>query len=108
MVEAILRNGKDLIECVVPEGGFYLWCKIHCPVSSRILMQEAAKIGVGLVTGEAFYPEQLGYDEIRLCFAVHQKRVLAEAIKRLSKLLKRLQETEKSNPFSYDLGRPIV
>lgn len=108
MADSIHRQSKGLIEYVVPGGGFYLWCRLHCTVSSRVLMQEASRIGVGVVAGEAFYPEQQGHNEIRLCFASHDKQTLSEAIKRLSKLLERLQKTGTYHNHSYDLGKPII
>lgn len=83
----------DKIGFIQPDGGFYLWCKIHEPITSAKLLPEALKNGVSFVPGEAFYPLSDGSKEFRICFSSQNERSLLESIERLAyafeKLLKR-------------------
>ncbi len=109
MVSSIRRFCKNKLTFNLPDGGFYLWCKIEHDIASQALLHEAAKTGVSFVPGNAFYTNQAGSDEIRLCFATHSPAILSEGIKRLARALTIFPQKPK-NEASTDLvaGRPII
>ncbi|NLI14031.1 MAG: PLP-dependent aminotransferase family protein [Peptococcaceae bacterium] len=109
LVEALRHFCHQDLTFSLPEGGFYLWCKIQVPVLSGRLLHEAAKTGLSFVPGEAFYSTPDGEREIRLCFTTHPEHLLSEAAKRLSEVLARLARADKrkETPVSIPF-RPIV
>lgn len=106
LVKAIRRYLGDHISFDVPEGGFYLWCKLKSGSSARLL-QEAIKCGVFFVPGQAFYTVPSEENEFRLCFATHPEAVLVEGIKRLTTAFDHIH---KSKPKTIDNNplKPIV
>lgn len=109
MVSSIKRFCKNKqLTFTVPDGGFYLWCKIQHNIASQALLHEAAKTGVSFVPGNAFYTNQSGSDEIRLCFAAHSPAILDEGIKRLAKALETVPQQQKNEASTVFTGRPII
>ena len=73
-------------------GGFYLWCGLPPGVSSRLVALSAARAGVAVVAGEAFYPPEgpgplEGRSRLRLSWASHPPARLAEGVARLAPIL---------------------
>jgi len=88
---ALRRYCGDSLTFFVPAGGFYFWCKLtHPSATSRQLLQEATRLGVSFVPGEAFYSDREESRDFRLCFATNPSSVLQEGIKRLAKALSSL------------------
>ncbi|MGE5380784.1 MAG: PLP-dependent aminotransferase family protein [Methylocystaceae bacterium] len=108
MVSAIRRYCRDEVSFTIPEGGFYLWCRLNRQVSSRTLAHEAMKAGVSIVPGEAFYANRQGNHEMRLCYVTHEAPLLTEGIKRLSRLIARLPEEKSSPDAAFHLNPLIV
>lgn len=74
-------------------GGFYLWCGLPFGMSSRMVALAAARAGVAVVAGEAFYPPEGpgpvdGRSRLRLSWASHPPARLAEGVARLAPILK--------------------
>lgn len=90
MVKALRRLCPDDIDFAVPEGGFYLWCRLKREGTSRRLLQEAAKKGISFVPGEAFQTAPVQDKDFRLCFTTHKEEVIFESIQRLAKALTQL------------------
>jgi DNA-binding transcriptional MocR family regulator len=95
LVRAIRRSCGDDLVFAVPDGGFYLWCKIQAPVTAGKLLHEATKNGIFFVPGEAFYATAGGYKEFRLCFATHEETLLAEGAHRLAQSLRQLAKSKR-------------
>ncbi|WP_328793771.1 MocR-like pyridoxine biosynthesis transcription factor PdxR [Heliomicrobium undosum] len=87
--------GADL-SFSIPDGGFYLWCRIERPVTARDLLHEAIKGGVSFVPGDAFYttPES-GEREFRFCFTSHPETVLWEGARRIGDTLRRMTKARR-------------
>ncbi|MGH2410750.1 MAG: PLP-dependent aminotransferase family protein, partial [Chloroflexota bacterium] len=74
-------------------GGFYLWCGLPLGMSSRMVALAAARAGVAVVAGEAFYPPEGpgpvdGRSCLRLSWASHSPARLAEGVARLAPILR--------------------
>jgi DNA-binding transcriptional MocR family regulator len=106
MVASIRRYCGNHVEFDLPEGGFYLWCKLRPPVSPGELLRRAAAAGVSFVPGEAFYPNGSESREIRLCFATHREELLTEGIRRLGKIV--TSGAADTLPLSPAAGRPLI
>jgi len=52
----------------VPEGGLYLWCRLGGKVLARAVQQQAMREAMVFVSGEAFYADGGGTQEMRICF----------------------------------------
>ncbi|MDR3563590.1 MAG: PLP-dependent aminotransferase family protein [Negativicutes bacterium] len=107
---ALKRYCGDQLTFSFPGGGFYFWCTLtHPQATARHLLQEATRIGVSVVPGEAFYPDAEGNKEFRLCFATNREDVQLEGIKRLAKALDRLSKNYPSYVQSLaHTSRPII
>jgi DNA-binding transcriptional MocR family regulator len=109
MARAIKQHCGDEITFTLPGGGFYLWCHLHAPLTSRMLLHETAKTGISFVPGEAFYASTAGEQELRLCFTSQNVTLISEGIRRLAKTLAQLSKTKKSGAsLSTASIRPII
>lgn len=109
LVKALRRCCGEKLVFNMPEGGFYLWCRIQAPVLSSRLLHEAAKTGLSFVPGEAFYSTPNGDREIRLCFTTHPEDLLSEGARRLAEALARIDKAGQSKGASFNTTvRPIV
>jgi len=71
-----------------PEGGLFLWVTVPEHIDTYALFEEAVKYKVAFVPGEVFYGENPAKNHMRINFSFASKKQLAEAVKRLSRLLK--------------------
>lgn len=103
---AIRQYCNNHLDFELPEGGFYLWCTVHPPVSPTELLRRSAAAGVTFVPGEAFYLNNAESYRIRLCFATHGEDRLNEGIRRLAKIFK--SGAANATFRSVTAGRPLV
>jgi DNA-binding transcriptional MocR family regulator len=69
MLGALERHGAEgKLQWTVPDGGLYLWCRLTGRVKAAQVQAHAAAESIAFVRGEAFYPDQAGEREIRICF----------------------------------------
>ena len=88
MVHALRRHVPAAsLRFHVPEGGMYLWCQLPAAVRARAVHEHAQRESVMIVTGEPFYVDQGGTDQLRICYtsepperADRAARTLARAI----------------------------
>ena len=90
LAEALAAVGRGLIHWRTPEGGYYLWCALEGGLRARDLQEEAARLGVAFVPGDAFYPGVGGEDHLRLNFSGPDNASLEEGARRLGVALDRL------------------
>jgi 2-aminoadipate transaminase len=69
-------------------GGLYLWLRARTNVDARLLGQGAAAAGVGIISGDVFYPNAFGWHECRLCFARNPPGQIELGIQRLARVLR--------------------
>ena len=106
MANAIRRYCSGYLDFKLPEGGFYLWCNVHPPVSPTELLRCAAAEGVTFVPGQAFYVNGAENRQIRLCFVTHNEELLSEGIRRLGRIF---ASGAANLVFQSKLtGRPII
>ena len=76
------------------KGGFYLWCRLDGALNARQIVAAAARRGVTLIAGEAFFPPGSGapgdsHRWIRLSFSSASPEAIVEGIARLAVVLRR-------------------
>jgi DNA-binding transcriptional MocR family regulator len=70
MMSALERHGANgLLQWAVPDGGLYLWCRLGGRLKASSVQARALAESVAFVKGEAFYVDQAGERELRLCFS---------------------------------------
>ncbi|SNS52365.1 DNA-binding transcriptional regulator, MocR family, contains an aminotransferase domain [Anaerovirgula multivorans] len=106
MTEALNQSLKSKLSFQIPQGGFYIWCKINENISLKKLLQEALKTGVSFVPGEAFYAAPGEDKEFRLCFSQHNEEIILEGISRLEKSIGKFKKSQFS--ISKREVRPII
>ena len=70
-----------------PSGGLYLWCRLLPGMSARALLERTLAAGVAFVPGHAFYPDEAGDGEIRICFSSVLPSAIDDAVRRLARCL---------------------
>jgi len=69
MLGALERHGANgKLQWTVPDGGLYLWCRLTGRVKSAQVQAHALAESIAFVRGEAFYVDQAGERELRICF----------------------------------------
>jgi DNA-binding transcriptional MocR family regulator len=69
MISALERHGANgLLQWTVPDGGLYLWCRLAGRLKASSVLGQALAQSLAFVKGEAFYVDQAGERELRLCF----------------------------------------
>jgi DNA-binding transcriptional MocR family regulator len=70
MMSALERHGSTgKLQWTVPEGGLYLWCRLSGRLKASQVHAHALAESIAFVRGEAFYVDQAGEREIRICFS---------------------------------------
>jgi DNA-binding transcriptional MocR family regulator len=85
MIAAIQRNvAAGMLRFSRPLGGLYLWCRLAQGMSARALLDRSLAAGVAFVPGYAFYPDEAGESELRICFSSVLPAAVDDAVKRLA------------------------
>ncbi|WP_230503604.1 MocR-like pyridoxine biosynthesis transcription factor PdxR [Sutcliffiella rhizosphaerae] len=79
LIKKILSN-KPNLECVFPDGGVFLWCKIPKGISSERLLEIALKKGVSFVPGSWMSGVGMYENYIRLAFTHPPPEALEKGI----------------------------
>jgi DNA-binding transcriptional MocR family regulator len=69
----------------VPKGGFSLWLELP-KIDETAFVLEAAKVGVQLSAGRAWFPAEASGSFLRLSFAAADEQTLEEGIERLGRV----------------------
>lgn len=109
MTNSIRRFCGDTLSFTVPQGGLYLWCQINkSQLTANSLLHEASKAGVTFVPGEAFYTNQWGSREIRLCFSAHEEAKLVQGVKRMAKILNQEDWGKLPEDLTFPVNSPLI
>jgi 2-aminoadipate transaminase len=73
------------------EGGLYLWLHAQRHLDARVLAQQAATMGVEVISGDHFYADAGGRQEFRLCFTRNPPPVIAAGVSRLAKAVRAVE-----------------
>ncbi|GGE33010.1 GntR family transcriptional regulator [Pullulanibacillus camelliae] len=107
MMLSVIEQGEGLIPVDIPQGGFYLWCRIPPSVSQKELFSLCRDKGVSYLPGNLFFPQQSeGEHFIRLNYTyVSQESIkkgiglLLEAIAQLDQKSDNRNIKEESTPI---------
>ncbi|MFH1277859.1 MAG: PLP-dependent aminotransferase family protein [Candidatus Eisenbacteria bacterium] len=97
-------------EFTIPEGGYFLWCRLPRGIGARELLRESLRKKVSFITGEIFCPDGQGRDRIRLNFASHGLETIEEGVRRLGAASRSIQKrgVRKPAPSEEAPASPIV
>lgn len=98
----------DKLHFTLPEGGFYLWCRLLPEITASELLYEAKKKGIYFVPGKAFYTISDTDREFRLCFATHPEKTLAAGVDRLAEAMEQLLHSKKWTTSPLASNSPII
>lgn len=93
------------------DGGFYLWCRLARGGSGRAFAAAAARAGVAVLAGEAFFPQSSagaseGANFIRLSYASQPPEQIRAGLRRLAPLLA-AQEVDAGRADA-GMPRPLI
>jgi 2-aminoadipate transaminase len=84
MIGAFERQGAHgRLEWSVPDGGLFLWCKLAGRLKASHVRSHALAGGIAFVPGDAFYVDQGGEREMRICFSAVTPAKAEDAAKRI-------------------------
>src|SRR5499427_7826395 len=70
MIGALERHGAEgKLQWTVPDGGLYLWCRLSGRIKASQVHAHALAESLAFVPGEAFYIDQAGDRELRICYS---------------------------------------
>jgi DNA-binding transcriptional MocR family regulator len=105
MLKALQRHlAPNSLRFSRPDGGLYFWCRLEQDLRARAVLHHAMASNVVFVVGEAFYVDQAGAQELRLCFSSVPSNVAEEGVKRLARSV----AAAKRDPSQQALTVPIV
>lgn len=97
LVQEIQRQvPAGVLRIVPPHGGLYVWGRLAGGLESRLVLRHALERGVGFVSGEAFYVDGAGAQELRLCFSGVKVSEMKEGVKVLAESIARAQSAPAS------------
>jgi 2-aminoadipate transaminase len=107
---ALETAAHGLLHWQKPDGGYYLWCALEGGLQARDLQEEAARLGVAFVPGDAFYLGVGGESHLRLNFTGPGADSLKEGARRLGLALERLarRARRQERPPVLAARQPIV
>ncbi len=79
---------EGLLSFQVPGGGLYLWCRVHPPVDLDLLLSLTESRGLSFASGEAFFPEKISSQYLRLCYTATVESRMKAAIGVLARSLR--------------------
>ncbi len=90
MTKALKRHCPELT-FIVPQGGYYIWCRLPGNVSARELLRRGLSRGVSFLPGEVFYADGRGQDRIRLTFSSLTPDRITEGVKKLGQAIRQVK-----------------
>ena len=88
MIGALERHGAaGKLQWAVPDGGLYLWCRLSGRVKASQVHTHALAESIVFVRGEAFYVDQAGERELRICFSSVMPSKADDAAKRIMRAI---------------------
>lgn len=69
------RAALEVLTPIVPEGGFFLWCKVNCNLYAGSLSAKLAARGIGNAPGECFGDADSTIQAIRFSFSVDMEQI---------------------------------
>jgi DNA-binding transcriptional MocR family regulator len=110
MVKALDKKKNLGISFRIPQGGYYIWCKIPDEIQQPQLLIKSSHKGIVYAPGNPFYPEESdGNNYIRLNFTFENTKNISNGINRLLEAVEEVaSETDLSFDYKKILKKPIV
>jgi GntR family transcriptional regulator, regulator for abcA and norABC len=87
MARYINASLPELLEFHVPQGGYYMWCRLHRPCDETHFIEACIRNGVVVMPG-TFFGAQPGY--LRMTYAKSAAATIEEGLRRLNRALTEL------------------
>ena len=99
MIAGLERYGAGgRVQWTVPDGGLYLWCRLTGKLKASTVQAQALAESVALVRGEAFYVDQAGERELRICFSCVPPQRADDIARRLMRAVVTLKREHARSP----------
>lgn len=110
MVEALNRYAPRGLSWNMPNGGYYLWCRLPDGLSADQLASQAAKNGVAILPGmPAYLTNQKGEGYIRLNYTFPPRDRIVRGVKILCDVMRELITAHaESDPLTENEINPIL
>ncbi|MBC8062972.1 MAG: PLP-dependent aminotransferase family protein [Clostridiaceae bacterium] len=101
MVALLSQSKIQGLKLQVPQGGYFLWCKLPDTLRLSELIENASSYGILIMPGDVFYPNGvIGESYIRLNFSYPSEKDITEGVKRLIKAIKKCSNISRSSKAS--------
>lgn len=108
MVSA-LKQAEGLVGFDVPDGGFYLWCRIPYNIPQKQLLSLCGSKGVLYTPGNVFYPQESdGEHLLRLNFTYESRERIEKGISIFIEAVKKLSKQNTKMDSIIEEYRPLV
>src|SRR3954451_18784350 len=88
MVQALRQHVPAAqLRFAVPDGGMYLWCDLAAGIRARDVQDRALAESVMVLTGEPFYVDQGGDQQLRICYTSQPADRAAQIARTLARSL---------------------
>jgi len=88
MMDTLQKHFSDIATWNVPNGGFYVWLRLHASLSIRNLFEKALQEGILLNPGNVYDPNPSPY--LRLSYSYASRAELEQGLQRLSSIIRQL------------------
>lgn len=88
MVQALEKYMPQELEFTRPEGGMFIWGEFLVDINTQALFPKAIEKKAAYVYGNVFYPDNQGYNTLRLNFSNATPEQIDSGIKALGELFK--------------------
>lgn len=112
-LKASYKNKRDLmrnelmkgkiqdLEVYMPQGGYFIWCKLPDTIRLTELMENLAAHGVLIMPGEVFYPNgSIVESFIRLNYSYPTEEDIREGVKRILKAINSCSVSKRNSKLS--------
>jgi 2-aminoadipate transaminase len=96
------------VRWTVPQGGFYLWCRLPAEVSEARLLAEGAKEGVAFLPGAPCFPGEVPAPHVRLNYSYCTPAQIALGAEKFGRALRTVVSEERSRGPLREETPPLV
>ncbi len=98
MVAALQRELPEGVTWPAPRGGFFLWATLPDSIDADAMVPRAVDHGVIYVSGDAFYVNGSGQQQIRLSFSAPTPERIEEGVRRLAATIREELRHQHAEP----------
>lgn len=97
MIQMLSQTQIEGFKLFVPQGGFFIWCKLPDEIRLSELMHDLAKSGIVVMPGEVFFcNERINENYLRLNFSYPKEEDIEDGCKKLIACIKQCLRNKKS------------